>query len=82
MAAVDEDVTQTAGHRASILMLACPLCGEDVPFPFLVNLTMTATDVSMLIEAEIVGGRINEQPLFDHQLERHVPDAEGFDLPE
>ena len=77
MAAVDDEVVQTVGYKDAFVQLSCPECGEDVVFPFMVELQMTATQGSMQIGAKIFGDQINEQPLFDHKLERHGPDAES-----
>ena len=77
MAAVDDEVVQTVGYKDAFVQLTCPECGEDVVFPFMVELQMAATRDSMQIDAKIFGGRINEQPLLDHNLEGHGPDAES-----
>lgn len=76
MAPVEE--IEYAGRRQARTFLTCPECNAEVEFPFEVDLRLIGYDNALSIQAEIVnGGKISDQPLFDHKLEEHGPDAEG-----
>ena len=70
MAAVDDDFLKTQGFKDSSVLMACPECGEEVEFPFTVEMLMTVSGNTIQIGARIFGDRINEQPMLDH-IEEH-----------
>lgn len=65
-------------HPAQVA-LTCPECGEGVDFPFDITVQFTVSDTGMPMEI-MSTGPISDQPLFDHKLERHGPDAESLGI--
>jgi hypothetical protein len=65
------------GTHSAIIGLTCPECGDIVNFSFDVVIHFTESDTGLPMEI-IRTGQISDQPLFDHKLERHGPDAEGL----
>jgi len=69
------------GTHTAVVKLTCPECFEKVDFQFDVTIHFTESNSGLPMEIAKTGP-ISDQPLFDHKLERHGPDAEGFDLSE
>ena len=67
------------GIHIARVALTCPECNETVDFPFPVTIQFEESSSGLPMEI-VSAGPIIDQPLFDHKLERHGPDAEGLSI--